>query len=503
VSGLICLCLKAVIVHEPGLYRRVASSCDIGEMLLRGLMRQSSPEAKAMFQELIYFLAANVRPSGAAVCDTPLADLLGKMLDTKVFTNEQGCEELYDVLVLLIDLYKACGAIKGHHIPASEKLQELLALIHRGESKELSSTGPPDHVLCGQLQLACKLFNITEYNALEGKARIEMVEDIFFGCLFPLRKSPTGKHEFKCKTTKAREVAYNLLNALTGYNNEAILFLMKECMEPLGQELSELTVWAYSPEAVEKSPLGFVGIKNLGCICYIISMVQQFFLVGPFRNAILAVDDKKPPALSETGIDDNLLHQLRDVFGHLQLSGRRDFVPNKFCYSLKELDGRPINMMVQHDAHEFLNILFERLELGLKDTPYNRLLQSIFGGQLCSQLQCKSCGNISPSYEDYYTLSLEIKNQKTLADAFDRYVAPNEVSDYMCAACKKKVDVTKRTLISTLPNVLIVHLQRFNYNFDTLMNDKVLFAFRPVDPHPPRVPQRPRYDSLHRRRHRG
>ena len=39
--------------------------------------------------------------------------------------------------------------------------------------------------------------------------------------------------------------------------------------------------------------------------------------------------------------------------------------------------------------------------------------------------------------------------------------------------CNKKVDVSKRTLIAETPNVLIVHLQRIVFNFDTFQNDKL------------------------------
>ena len=46
------------------------------------------------------------------------------------------------------------------------------------------------------------------------------------------------------------------------------------------------------------------------------------------------------------------------------------------------------------------------------------------------------------------------------------------INDYQCDVCNKKVDVSKRTLISQTPNVLIVHLQRIAFNFDTYRLDK-------------------------------
>ncbi len=53
------------------------------------------------------------------------------------------------------------------------------------------------------------------------------------------------------------------------------------------------------------------------------------------------------------------------------------------------------------------------------------------------------------------------------------------INDFKCENCQKKVDVEKRQLIAEPPNVLIVHLQRIQFNFDTFQNEKInsLFDF--------------------------
>ncbi len=53
------------------------------------------------------------------------------------------------------------------------------------------------------------------------------------------------------------------------------------------------------------------------------------------------------------------------------------------------------------------------------------------------------------------------------------------INEYHCETCKKKVDISKRVLLSSSPNVLVVHLQRIIFNFDTFRNDKInsLFEF--------------------------
>eukprot|EP00349_Pseudokeronopsis_sp_Brazil_P001102 CAMPEP_0202964448 /NCGR_PEP_ID=MMETSP1396-20130829/8531_1 /ASSEMBLY_ACC=CAM_ASM_000872 /TAXON_ID= /ORGANISM="Pseudokeronopsis sp., Strain Brazil" /LENGTH=225 /DNA_ID=CAMNT_0049686561 /DNA_START=316 /DNA_END=993 /DNA_ORIENTATION=+ len=51
------------------------------------------------------------------------------------------------------------------------------------------------------------------------------------------------------------------------------------------------------------------------------------------------------------------------------------------------------------------------------------------------------------------------------------------INDYHCEACNQKVDLFKRNLVADTPNVLIIHLQRIVFNFDTFMNDKINSRF--------------------------
>ena len=168
-----------------------------------------------------------------------------------------------------------------------------------------------------------------------------------------------------------------------------------------------------------------------------------------------------------------MLHQLQKLMANLELSERTDYNPWEFCFAFKEFDGSPTNTVEQKDAQEFLTTLFDRLETGLKGTSRKYLLQSVFGGKTCSQLVCKECGKVKNKLEDFYNLSLTVKDIKGMYESLAKLVEGEVIGDYECAGCKKKVDVSKRTLITTTPNVLIVHLQRLLFNFDTFQNDKL------------------------------
>lgn len=467
----IILWLKCLFAFKSDLYTYLK---ELPDLLIQGILSNLSPSVRDYFQEFIYFLAANIHIDSVPLNQTPLSLLLVKMLDLNMVLHEQNCGELSELLAILIDIYMTCERKNEMNINITDKLKELFSTIQQYNSKEVATNSPQDNVLVGLLQLTTKFVKAKECSLeLDNLSRMQIIEEIFFSCLFPLR-CKVGENKYKCKSNKSREAAFQLISVLMENIPECTNFFFRECVLPLRKKITELNEYSFNVERRGKSSSGFVGIKNLGCICYIISILQQFFMISPFRNALLSVDDKKPPVFNEAGIDDNLLHQLQNLFVNLNLSMRVDYIPSSLCHSIKEPNGKPINVCIQHDAHEFLNIIFDKLDRSLKPTCYSKILPNIFGGKCCSQVVCSKCGNVSATYEDYYTLSLEIKNQKNIYDALGKFIASNAVSDFLCEVCNKKLDVEKRTLLSTLPNVLIVHLQRFTFNFDTLLNEKVI-----------------------------
>lgn len=48
-----------------------------------------------------------------------------------------------------------------------------------------------------------------------------------------------------------------------------------------------------------------------------------------------------------------------------------------------------------------------------------------------------------------------------------------EIQDYMCEGCNKRVDVNKRTLLASTPNILFINLERFVFSMETFQNEKL------------------------------
>lgn len=211
---------------------------------------------------------------------------------------------------------------------------------------------------------------------------------------------------------------------------------------------------------------GLVGISNLGAICYMNSVLQQFFMIPKFKNTILTLSNPDK---------DNLLYQLQKMFVFLSCSERQFYLPTDFIEKFKDIDGKPTNPYVQCDAQEFLSRFIEQLEENLKSTPYNHLLYSVFGGETCSILKCTNtdCNKVRKSYEKIYYLSLDIKECLNLDDCLHKYIKEEIIEDFLCDNCKKKITQKRHLMINTLPNILIIHLQRIAFNYETFEMEKV------------------------------
>ena len=175
--------------------------------------------------------------------------------------------------------------------------------------------------------------------------------------------------------------------------------------------------------------------------------------------------------------DDNLLHQIQRLFAFLDGTERGDYNPIDFCYSFKDSSGEPINVCVQQDTQEFIFMILDRLESALSCTPFKHIIGNMYKGVLENMLTCSKCNQTKVKQEDFFCLSLEVKNSKNLLDSFSKFTNGEVINEYKCDFCQEKVDVSKKTMIGKLPRVLVVHLQRIFFNLDTFMNEKISSKF--------------------------
>jgi ubiquitin carboxyl-terminal hydrolase 34 len=190
-------------------------------------------------------------------------------------------------------------------------------------------------------------------------------------------------------------------------------------------------------------------------------------------------DGRKPNMVDNKGrmVDDNLLHQLQVLFGYLSKTERMEYNPQDFCFSWKDMNGEPANLIIQQDAQEFISMLLDRLEEGMKKTPFRKIVDCTYTGQVSNLFTCEQCKKMKSREENFYCLSLEVKNYKNLEQSLGKLIKGETISDYTCDFCGKKVEVVKKTVISKCPNYLVLHLQRLVFNLDTFLNEKISDRF--------------------------
>ena len=98
-----------------------------------------------------------------------------------------------------------------------------------------------------------------------------------------------------------------------------------------------------------------------------------------------------------------------------------------------------------------------------------QVFQEIFGGAFLDQKICKGCNHTYDREESFLSLSLPVKSKKQLDESLKEFVKGDWLEGdnaYFCEKCKEKRDTLKRTCIKTLPPVLVVHLKRFDYDWE-------------------------------------
>ncbi|KAM0274993.1 hypothetical protein ACHAQH_007683 [Verticillium albo-atrum] len=135
---------------------------------------------------------------------------------------------------------------------------------------------------------------------------------------------------------------------------------------------------------------------------------------------------------------------------------------------IKTYDDTMIDIHNQMDVDEFYNLLFDRWESQMASAGEKNAFRAFYGGQLVQQVRSKECDHISERLEPFSAIQCDIKGKTTLLDSLRDYV-DGEIME------------------GDIPNDLIFHLKRFDFNLRTLTRSKIndYFSF------PNRIDMRP------------
>ena len=453
------------------------------DCVLKGLLTRKYPIVRFFFRNFYAFLLDHLThlQHKSQFLQLLISTILGNATEDVHFLIELA-GNLFTEIVERKD-EDPCKDLQNLGIDLAKLFLEFAGKFESHQSTESDFDSETDHTLSSCISFMEKILKADRavLDSVPETRKKKLIVSLFRDCLFKVDAKGLQYKELKCKTSSSRDAALSLLSTLCVGNLRYTILVFLKGLNSLSHHVPEFKGGRWVPALAsfeKRSPLGYLGIKNLGCICYMIAMLQQFFCTDAFTRGILMANDYKPADLTEVkgrNVDDNLFHQLQSLFGFLQQSRRREVNPLEFCLSYKEYNGQPVNLGVQQDSQEFLNRFFDKLETALKPTPFKGILDSVYGGLKVNVIECKGCGYVRANEELFYNLSVEAKNMNSLKQSLDKFIQPETISDFLCDNCKKKCDISKKSLLKQLPNVLIIHLQKIIFDLDFMANIKVSY----------------------------
>lgn len=228
--------------------------------------------------------------------------------------------------------------------------------------------------------------------------------------------------------------------------------------------------WLYDRSMMLRAPEGYAGLKNLSNTCYLNSLMTQLFMNIEFRDFILKLKLDSPDSSQK------LLSETQRLFAWMQDGWTKCVDPQDFVESIRTYDNDLIDISIQMDVDEFYNLLFDRWEAQVTDQEDKKKFRSFFGGQLVQQIKSKECSHISERLEPFSAIQCDIKGKASLQESLQAYVEGEIMqgdNKYSCTACGRHVDAVKRACLKEVPDNLIFHLKRFDFDMVTMLRSKI------------------------------
>ena len=215
---------------------------------------------------------------------------------------------------------------------------------------------------------------------------------------------------------------------------------------------------------------GYGGLRNLTNTCYMNSLMTQLFMNEGFRNFVLGLD------LSAVGQPPKLLGETQQLFAQMQHSNSKYADTAAFTGAIKPYDSDHIDISIQMDVDEFYNLLFDRWESQLASQDKAQF-RSYYGGELVTQIKSKDCEHVSERMEPFQAIQCEVRGKQGLLDSLRAYVEGDVMegdNKYKCESCGGRfVDAVKRSCLKQVPDNVIFHLKRFDFDLTTMERSKI------------------------------
>ncbi|CAZ81848.1 unnamed protein product [Tuber melanosporum] len=330
-----------------------------------------------------------------------------------------------------------------------------------------------DYILTGLSKLLSQCTALARDQAISVGMKVS--ERIFERLLFPAYlfgdryQDIEAAERLPCLHGPTRTEIYSLLLELVNdlESSTRMVALNRQLFpkeDPLhDSHIADRTRWA-------RSSAGHVGLQNMSNTCYLNSLIAQLFMNRSFRAFILDMDANPSDEAQR------LLFSMKVLFARMQNSYAKAVEPKDFVESITDYEGEQIDITIQMDVDEFYNLVFDRLEGQMSSMQMKSSFRGYYGGQLVQQVKSSECEHISERNEPFSAIQCDIKGKTNLQESLKAYVGGEHMdgdNKYSCTECGRHVNAVKRTSLKDLPNGIIFHLKRFEFDLQTMHRSKI------------------------------
>lgn len=383
-------------------------------------------------------------------------------------------QQFFEVATLL---FRSTGDAYYGTLDVSDYIHDWSRLLLEHIHDEFVGRDQIDWIVLGLSSLLSWSFQILKSLGKPLEAPDGLAEKLFRAHLFP--EIPSFVNGALTQTripnlfSRTREEIYSIILALSndmgGY--QELLMLVRDL---LSQEFHYETNHNFERSKCIRAPAGYPGLRNLSNTCYMNSLFTQLFMNVKFRGFMLNTN------VADGSSSQRLLRETQQLFAYMQESMLKCVDPSGIAESLITYENTAIDVSIQMDVDEFYNLLFDRWESQILSGADKKTFRAFYGGQIVQQIKSKECPHISEILEPFSAIQCDIQGKLTLLDSLNAYVG-GEVMEgdnkYSCTSCGCYVDAVKRACLKDIPNNLIFHLKRFDYDVMTGMRSKINDVF--------------------------
>ncbi|RNF03396.1 putative ubiquitin hydrolase, putative,cysteine peptidase, Clan CA, family C19 [Trypanosoma rangeli] len=234
------------------------------------------------------------------------------------------------------------------------------------------------------------------------------------------------------------------------------------------------------------------GIRNLGNTCYLNAILQLLFYIPSVRREVLYACAEAPAVVVPHSyeVSDDATHRtdkkeeteteeegswpmthvlqasgLGELFAEMALTCDATGANAQHFAAFLSLDTQ-----IQQDAQEFFALLLSWLQ-----HEGGEAVTRNFEGTLLYDRRCGNCQRPFKRAEPFFFLSLPVKS--SVEEALSTFLRSEEVEGFMCDGCNLTTTASSHQYLRTLPEVFVMHLNRFTFDTQTLRREKIT---RPV-----------------------